>query len=457
MSKVLIILAVQLLFCTSCSKSENSTRPAPQFEASTPENNETKVKLSTNVEVVFDEVISLAANHGIMINQAPADVTASFTKLIFAVELAYDTSYSIRIPQGAVVNTFGVPLDYDVQLSFSTEEQVEINSTSLQFVANMGVGWNLGNTLDAKGIDETVWGNPKTTKDLIDAVHAKGFKTLRIPVTWQYHMGPAPDYTIEKVWLDRVEEVVNYGLENEMVVIVNIHHDEEWIVPEYDNLAVVKDQLGKVWTQIAVRFKDYSDNLIFETLNEPRLKDSKEEWTGGTTEGRDCINQLHQVAVESIRATGGGNDKRYIMVSPYAASSSQVAIDGLILPSSVNLIVSVHNYFPYEFALAVTGFSTQWGTDAEKIALEAELDRVVNKFINNGIAVVMGEWGSLNHDNLSERAEHAAYYANECILRGICPVWWDNGNLSDFGIINRDSYQWAFPEIAEAIVNAGNN
>jgi endoglucanase len=238
---------------------------------------------------------------------------------------------------------------------------------------------------------------------------------------------------------------------------VNIHHDEEWIVPKYDSLEIVKNQLGKVWTQIAGRFKDYDENLIFETLNEPRLKGSEEEWTGGTAEGRDCINQFHQTAVESIRATGGGNDDRYIMVSPYAASSSQVAIDGLVLPSSTNIIVSVHNYFPYEFALAETDFSTEWGTDAEKTALEAELDRVVNKFINNGIPVVMGEWGSLNHDNLDERVEHAAYYAKECILRGICPIWWDNGITDNFGIINRNSYQWAFPEIAEAIVNAGSN
>ena len=125
----------------------------------------------------------------------------------------------------------------------------------MEFVANMGVGWNLGNTLDSKGNDETAWGNPKATQELINAISEKGFKTLRVPVTWQYHMGAAPHYTIKKEWFDRVEEVVNYGLNKDMYVIVNIHHDEEWIIPTYAELGKSKDQLSKVWTQIAKRFK----------------------------------------------------------------------------------------------------------------------------------------------------------------------------------------------------------
>ncbi|MCU4177249.1 cellulase family glycosylhydrolase [Carboxylicivirga sp. N1Y90] len=449
----LIIVAMQLIGCAACSKDKDVQKPAPVLKSSIPENNAVDVQLSTSIEIIFDEVISLASNHGISINGSATEVEASFTKLLFAVELQYETVYEITIPKGAVINTFGVPSTQEIQISFTTREAPFIDTEGMQFVASMEVGWNLGNTLDTKSEDETAWGNPLATKELIDAVSAKGFKTLRVPVTWQYHMGDAPDYTIDKQWLDRVEEVVNYALDNKMHVIVNIHHDEEWLIPTYAKLDGAKDQLEKVWIQIAERFKTYDRNLVFETLNETRLKGSAEEWTGGTAEGRDCINQFHDVAVAAIRNSGGNNTDRYIMVSPYAASSSQVAMDGLVLPNSSNLIVSVHNYFPYKFALAESDFNTTWGTDAEKLALDAELDRVVNKFIANGIPVVMGEWGNLNHDNLEERVKHAAYFANGCICRGICPIWWDNGALGHFGIINRDNYQWSFPTIADAIVN----
>ena len=314
--------------------------------------------------------------------------------------------------------------------------------------------WNLGNTLDTKDKDETVWGNPKATQELINAISAMGFKTLRVPVTWQYHMGDAPNYTIEKEWLDRVEQVVNYGLSNDMYVIVNIHHDEEWVVPTYAKLDKAKNQLGKVWTQIANRFKDYESHLIFETLNETRLKDSPQEWSGGSAEGRDCINQFHQVSVDAIRGTGGNNKDRYIMVSTYAASATDVAMDGLVLPSSSNLIVSIHNYFPYNFALNEDSKVKSWGTDAEKQALDNELDKVDEKFISKGIPVIMGEWGNLNRGNTEDRVRHASYYASGCLKRGICPIWWDNGAENQFGLINRNTNQWIFPEIANALVNA---
>ena len=450
----LIIIALQLFFYSACANNEETPKPAPEFKSSVPEDNAVDVSLDTEVAVVFDEVVTLASEHGITVNKAAANVEVSFTKLVFTIELQSNTAYEISIPKGSVINTFGVALENDIQISFSTKEVYVPANEDLDFVANMGVGWNLGNTLDTKSKDKTAWGNPEATKALIDAVKAKGFKTLRVPVTWQYNMGDAPDFTIEADYLNRVEEVVNYGLDNDMFVIVNIHHDEEWLEPTYAHVDAAKDQLAKVWTQIANRFKSYENKLIFETLNETRLKGSAEEWTGGTAEGRDCINQFHQAAVDAIRATGENNAERYVMISPYAASSSQVAIDGLELPISSKLIVSVHNYFPYRFALAEDNYVTEWGTDAEKQAMDAELDRVVNKFIDMGIPVVMGEWGSLHHDNLSERVEHAEYFAKACIERGICPVWWDNGAASHFGIIDRNSYEWVYPEIADVIVAA---
>ena len=140
------------------------------------------------------------------------------------------------------------------------------NITSIDVVSEMKTGWNLGNSLDVEGPDETYWGNPATTKTMIDSVSARGFKTLRVPVTWRFHQGPAPNYLVEANWLDRVEEIVNYGRANNMYVILNVHHDDTWIIPTYDQADEVKDRLSKLWTQVAERFKNYSDFLIFQTL-----------------------------------------------------------------------------------------------------------------------------------------------------------------------------------------------
>lgn len=447
------IIAILFIPTSACSKNDEIKKDAPKFISSTPQNNAANVSISTVVEVVFDEGIKLASNHEITINAAPANIKTSVNKLIFTEKLDFNTSYKINIPKGALVNSFDIPLNNQIKFSFITEDEPKVIS-SMEFVANMGVGWNLGNTLDSKGNDETAWGNPKATQELINAISEKGFKTLRVPVTWQYHMGAAPHYTIKKEWLDRVEEVVNYGLNKDMYVIVNIHHDEEWIIPTYAELGKSKDQLSKVWTQIAKRFKGYDTRLIFETLNEARLKDSPQEWSGGTAEGRDCINQFHQVSINAIRETGDGNAQRYIMVSTYAASATNIAMDELVLPSSNNLIVSIHNYYPYDFALNENSKNINWGTNADKDALDNEFDKIYQRFIEKDIPVVMGEWGNLNHDNLEDRIRHAEYYASGCVKRGICPIWWDNGYIGNFAIINRNNNEWLFPEIADALINA---
>ena len=269
-------------------------------------------------------------------------------------------------------------------------------------------------------------------------------------------MGPAPDYVIEKEWLDKVEKIANYALDNKMYVIVNIHHDEAWIIPTYEKVPAVKSQLIKVWTQIANRFKTYDDYLIFETLNEPRYEETPEEWDGGTAEGRDAVNQYHQVSVDAIRATGGNNTSRKIMVSTYAASTNSNALSDYIIPNDdENVIVSVHSYSPYLFCLE--GTDPTWGTEADKTELTQEFNKIHDKFEKEGRSVVMGEWGSTFNNNPEDRLAHAEFYATACAERGICPIWWDNGNLDEFAIFNRNTLEWTYPEIADAIVKAASN
>ncbi len=321
---------------------------------------------------------------------------------------------------------------------------------NLAFVKEMGAGWNLGNTLDAMGPDETVWNNPYTTQEIIDMVSEKGFKTLRVPTTWKFHIDE--NNIIETAWLDRVEEIVGYGLKNDMYVIVNIHHDEEIIAPSYARLEESTEVIEAIWQQVAERFKDYDNRLIFETLNEMRIKGSDEEWKGGTEEGRDCINKLHAAALDVIRTSGGNNASRKVMLSTYAASAAEVAMQGLVLPEGDdNLLVSIHSYYPHPFSQSKTA-TPEWGTDEDKADMEELFISIKECFMDKGHAVVMGEWGSVNKDNDEARAIHAGYYAAKAIEYGIAPVVWDDGGK--FQLLDRHNLSWKREGIADAIVGA---
>ncbi|MCL6592046.1 MAG: cellulase family glycosylhydrolase [Firmicutes bacterium] len=326
--------------------------------------------------------------------------------------------------------------------------------TTLQIVKEMKIGWNLGNTMDTGG-SETSWGNPVTTHAMIDKIKQQGFNTLRIPTTWNNHVGGAPNYTIDSAFLNRVEEIANYAFDNNMYVIINAHHENSWVKPTYDNLPAAKAKLAAIWTQVANRFKNYGDYLIFETLNEPRVEGSPEEWSGGTAEGRDCVNQLNLAAVNAIRATGGNNSTRFIMCPTYAAAGYQVTIDAFVVPNNDSrIIVSIHNYSPYEFAMQYPGVSNF--TDAHKSSLNSEFDLLYNKFVRNGRGVVIGESGSTNKNNTSARIAHAEYFYNAIISRGMAAIWWDNNQANvgaeNFGLFNRSALNWYFPDIANAVI-----
>ena len=334
----------------------------------------------------------------------------------------------------------------------------EISSTivPLEFTQNMGVGWNTTNTLDANagsGLGaETSWGNPKVTEALIDSVAARGFKTLRVPVSWGQHIGEAPGYVIDPMWMSRVEQVVKWGLENDMYVIINIHHDDDRVVPTKEKIAESKVFVSAIWKQIAIRFKRYNEKLIFETLNEPRVVGHPLEWQGGDMDGRKHINELHKTAVNTIRQTGGNNIYRMLMIAPYVASFN--AIDGFELPNDKRLIVSLHSYSPYWFCLS--DFDVQYEfTDNHINELKGEFDRYYDKFISKGIPIVIGEWGAKQRDlpdgsgnNHDHCVRHAEVFAKEAKLRGIIPVVWD------FGYIDRYTYKWTRAEEIAKIIDA---
>jgi len=319
--------------------------------------------------------------------------------------------------------------------------------TPKELVYDMKIGWNLGNTMDASP-GETGWGNPVTTQEMIDKIRDMGFKTVRIPVTWNSHIGPAPDYTINKDWLDRVETIANYVLKDGMYAIVNTHHDG-WIRLTADGQAAGCAEAGKVWTQIANRFKDYSDYLILEDFNEP--KGSVNQYSGGTPETRKILNAYHLASVNAIRATGGNNTKRIVMVCTHAATPSDAAIADLVIPNDdPRCVVSIHTYYPGGLAF---GGQNSWGTDADKAAMRRELDREQKAVASKGGTAIIGEWGSVSRVDLASRVAHAQYYAEQARLRGMTTIWWDNGG-GDFGLLDRKAkpVTWKWPTIAEALV-----
>ena len=195
-----------------------------------------------------------------------------------------------------------------------TELQDMRDITASELVSEMKTGFSLGNTMDSTiGKNngepyeyETGWGNQVTTREAIQGIADSGFNVLRVPVSWGEHLSSDGSYTIDKAWLDRVNEIVDYGLDAGMFVILNTHH-EEWLFPDEAHFEANSEELAKLWSQIAERFSGYNEKLIFEGLNEPRKRDTIYEWNGGDEEGQQVVNKLNAVFVETVRNSGGNN------------------------------------------------------------------------------------------------------------------------------------------------------
>ncbi|HOB19602.1 MAG TPA: glycoside hydrolase family 5 protein [Candidatus Atribacteria bacterium] len=349
------------------------------------------------------------------------------------------------------------------------------DNAALAFVKDMKIGWNLGNTFDAVDCDwlnneldyESAWAGVKTTEAMIKAIKDAGFNTVRIPVSWHNHVR-GEDHTISELWLDRVQEVVDYVINNGMYVIINIHHDmgKDYIYTSSEYLDQSLHYVKRIWTQVAERFKDYDEKMIFESLNEPRMVGSQYEWwldekKDECKDAVEALNKLNQAFVDVVRASGGNNASRYLMVPGYAASYSGALNSGFALPKDKvadKLIVSVHAYTPYNFALEAGGVNKfnlkSSGSTGE---INSFMDRLHSKFISKGIPVVIGEFGARNkNNNTQDRIDYATYYVAAARARGITCIWWDNnaftGNGELFGLFNRKTMSWPYPEIVEGMM-----
>lgn len=343
------------------------------------------------------------------------------------------------------------------------------NITSQQLVEDMTFGWNLGNTLDVcqadrdgdgkinehveagEKVDETLWGNPKATKELFTSLKKNGVNAVRIPVTWRDHMDS--NGNIDREWMDRVQQVVDYAYSQGMYVIINVHHDGggdpkfgAWIIEESQNdYNTFLKKNKNVWKQIAERFKNYSDYLIFESMNEVGFDTL---YNKNKADAYNLINKINQDFVDIIRATGGNNAKRHLLIAGYYTDIERTCDLLYKMPDDKagRCILSVHYYTPWDFCTC--DIKHTWGTKSEVRQMETLIGKMKKNFVDKGIPVIIGEYAASGSD-LSSCIFFIEKLNKLCSDYGIATFIWDSGRQ-----VNRKTYKWRTPQYLEALKRA---
>lgn len=364
--------------------------------------------------------------------------------------------------------------------------------------ADMGAGWNLGNQLEANSggtPNETAWSNPVVTQELISAVADAGFKSVRVPVSYLSMIDDANGYAVDSAWLDRVEEVVQYCYAEGLYVIINVHGDGYnsidggWLLcNDLENQEYICEKYDALWKQIAERFKDYDEHLIFEAMNE--------EFDGETYAGdinREYyanINNYNQIFIDAVRSTGAKNTHRYLMITGWNTNIDYTVGDyGFEMPTDPDctagenrLMMSVHYYDPWDYcgeeniktylwgargqaAIEAGVASSGMGNWGQEDFLDGQMQKLYDSYISQGIPVVIGEYGCIDKTTAdannpgeiqANRVYYNGYLAGKAASMGIIPVYWDNGHNSTygFGLFDRSTYEQTQPEIISAIIEA---
>jgi aryl-phospho-beta-D-glucosidase BglC (GH1 family) len=337
------------------------------------------------------------------------------------------------------------------------------NTTAQQVVAGIRAGWNLGNTYDSRR--DAPWVSVATTQAMIREIRRAGFDAIRIPVTWTVD-GSATlkatannNWTISPQFLDRIEEIVGWAYAEGMTIIINAHHEDVVQLNMVANATLSDTIHRRIWEQVAGRFNNqFGARLIFAGSNEPRtvLTDF-----GDGTHAHAAIMRQHQIFIDTVRATGGNNEFRSLMIMPHAASARPGALAGLQPlndPTPNRLILSVHTYSPFGFTWGQD--TTDWHIDG----LNHAGTRVIRQYFDNiqsaanrlGWPVILGEWGSQHFNNEAARARHAEYYVAEARERGFATFVWDNhaptGSGELFGLFNRANLTWWYPAVVNGIM-----
>ncbi len=339
--------------------------------------------------------------------------------------------------------------------------------TAGQIANEMTVGWNLGNTLEAIG-GESAWGAGRTSQQLIDSVKAAGFNTVRLPVSWFTHSDTLTSI-INKAWMNRVKEVVDYCIKNDMYVILNIHWDKGWLENRVNktNQAMVNQRQQAYWAQIARHFKEYDEHLLFAGANEPNAHDSIQ---------MSVLLSYYQTFIDAVRATGGNNSSRTLIVQGPATDIDDTYKLMNTLPKDLianRMMVEVHYYSPFQFCLMEKdedwgGMAYYWGkgnhsksdtsrnaTKDEENDLERRFESMKKKFVDKGIPVIIGEFGAFRRKLTapSEQALHNAsidyyykYITKTALNKGLIPICWDVPGM----LFNRRTNE----QVDKAMINA---
>ncbi len=390
--------------------------------------------------------------------------------------------------------------DKDSSESESGKKSSDFTVSIDDLTEQLGAGWNYGNTMEANSNgtpSETAWGNPEVSQEMIDAVAAAGFNTIRVPVSYLSKIDDNNGYKVDEAWLDRVQEVVDYCYNDDLFVIINVHGDGYnsidggWFLCNGEDQDYIKEKYEALWKQIAEKFADYDEHLIFESMNE------EFDGTYNGDPNREYyanINAYNQIFVDTVRNSGSQNTHRWLMVPGWNTDINYTVGDyGFELPTDSNntadenrIILSVHCYDPWDYCGEESKKTFLWGEKGDEIIevngadkrnkaswgdekyLEGQMEKLKTNFVDNGVPVIIGEFGCIdktlaNAGIPNQIAENRVYYdgylAGIAAAYGITPVYWDNGYNGQygFGLFNRNTVEQTQPEIIEAIVNAVKN
>lgn len=342
-------------------------------------------------------------------------------------------------------------------------------------VAQLGTGWNLGDSLESYDSTktttskETIWGNPVVSQALLNAVAAAGFKSVRIPVSWNQYADDQGN--ISAAFMTRVTEVVNYARNAGLYVIINEHADGDWLQPTYADQTADTARLKTLWTQIANNFKSFDNHLLFAGTNEVTVNAS---FAAPTAE--NCVVQAgyNQAFVDAVRATGGNNATRMLIAQGYTANIDfSIGTCGAKVPTDTatdRLMMEFHYYDPYDFTLNTSSSIWQWGMNAtdptatepafNEAYVDGQMQKLKTNYSDKGIPVIIGEFGAILRSDVDPSQQYRNYWdqyvAGSAKRHGFAPFYWDNGFLvnHELGVFDRSNNTEGYPTTINLILTA---